>query len=56
MKDSVLFIFVSESDVDQKVRVRDSNTKAAIELTLSAQRAVVVLQTSDGKIIARYGF
>jgi len=56
LKDAILYSFSSESLDDADVDIEDNLTKAPLHFTLLGRRgAVLLLQRSDGKVIASYG-
>ena len=56
-RDSVLYLFMSESGRDEPIDVRDRITGAEIKFTLPEQRAaLVLLNKKDGRVIGRYGY
>lgn len=57
LKDSVLYVMVSESDKDTPIDLRDRATGAELKLNLASQHAALaMIRKSDGKVIAKYGF
>lgn len=57
MADSILYVFVSDSDQDAAINVRDQATGAPITLRLPAQHAALaVIGKKEHRVIARYGF
>jgi hypothetical protein len=55
--DSVLYLFMSESGLDEDVDVADKLTGARLNFSMPSQRArLVLLRRKDGKVLARYGF
>jgi hypothetical protein len=55
--DAVLYVFVSESREDEMVALRDKRTGAELHFRLASQRAALaLLNKSDGRLLARYGF
>jgi hypothetical protein len=57
LKDSVLYVIESEDAHDSDVDLTDRLTNARLTIHLSSQHAALALiQKSDGKILAKYGF
>ena len=57
MRDSVLYVMVSEAATNSKLDIRDKTTGARLSLQLSSQRAALaVLEKKSGAVIAKYGF
>jgi hypothetical protein len=57
LKDSVLYVIESEDAHDSDIDLTDRSTNARLTIHLSSQHAALVLiQKSDGKILAKYGF
>ncbi len=55
--DSILYLFVSESEQDEDIALRDNATGAEIRFRLPSERArLLLLRKPDGQVIARYGF
>jgi hypothetical protein len=57
MADSILYVFVSDSDKDASVSIRDQATGAPIAFSLHAQHAAIaVIGKKERKVVAKYGF
>jgi hypothetical protein len=57
LQDGVLYVMVSETDIDTDVDLRDKTTGSELKLRLPAEHAAVALiRKSDGIIAAKYGF
>lgn len=57
LRDSILYIIVSESATDADIDLVDRLTGARLAFTLSSQHAALVLiRKSNGAIVAKYGF
>jgi hypothetical protein len=55
MKDSVLYLFVSESSQDEDIDLRDKLTSAHLKLTLHASRTrLLLLDRASGSVVASY--
>jgi hypothetical protein len=56
LTDAILYSFSSESLDDADVDIEDSMTKAHLHFVLPGRRgAVLLLQRSNGKVLASYG-
>jgi hypothetical protein len=57
MADSILYVFVSDSDKDASVSIRDQATGVPIAFSLHAQHAAIaVIGKREKKVVAKYGF
>jgi hypothetical protein len=57
MADSVMYVFVSDSDKDVSVNIRDQATGVPIVFPLQAQHAALaVIGKKEKKVVAKYGF
>jgi hypothetical protein len=57
MADSVMYVFVSDSDKDMSVNIRDQATGVPIVFSLWAQHAALaVIGKKEKKVVAKYGF
>jgi hypothetical protein len=57
MADSVMYVFVSDSDKDASVNIRDQATGVPIAFPLRAQHAALaVIGKKEKKVVAKYGF
>jgi hypothetical protein len=57
LRDSVLYVMVSETDRDYDLDVLDKASRAELKLRLPAEHAALALiRKSDGAVIAKYGF
>ena len=55
LKDSVLYLFVSESSADQDIDIRDKLSGANLKLNLQASRTkLVLLDRTTGAVLAAY--
>lgn len=57
LADSTLYVFVSDSDRDAAINIRDQGTGVALEFQLHAQHAAIaVIGKKEHKVVAQYGF
>ena len=57
MADSILYVFVSDSDQDASLNIRDQATGSPIVFALRAQHAAIaVIGKKEKKVVAKYGF
>jgi hypothetical protein len=57
MADSVVYVFLSDSDASAAINLRDHATTGQIAFTLPAEHAAIaVIGKKEKKIIAKYGF
>jgi hypothetical protein len=57
MRESVLYLFVSESAADEDIDLRDKTTGAELRFRLPAQRAtLMLLDKRTGQVIAEYAY
>jgi hypothetical protein len=57
MADSILYVFVSDSDKDTSISIRDQATGVPIVFSLHAQHAAIaVIGKKEKKVVAKYGF
>jgi len=57
MAESILYVFVSDSDRDAGVNIRDQATGVSIVFSLRAQHAAIaVIGKNEKKVVAKYGF
>jgi hypothetical protein len=57
LADSVLYIFVSDSDQESSINVRDQATGAALVFKLAPEHAAIaVIGKKERKVVAKYGF
>jgi hypothetical protein len=57
LKDSVLYVLVSDRLDDSQINIRDKRTGVQINLVLPAQYAVLALiGAQEKRILAKYGF
>jgi hypothetical protein len=57
MADSVMYVFVSDSDKDVSINIRDQATGVPIVFPLRAQHAALaVIGKKEKKVVAKYGF
>jgi hypothetical protein len=57
MADSILYVFVSDSDQDAAINIRDQAIGVPLAFHLPAQHAAIaVIEKKDRRVVARYGF